>query len=141
MKQSSLILAIPLLLIAGSALTQMQQMKQMGPLSGLLEMMPGLGGLKQQLGGANFGPSWTPDGKQVLFASSRESGRQRFNQFYTVGTAGGLPEKLPIPYGEFGAYAQDGHRFAYMPISTDFRTWKRYRGGWSPDIFTSTSRS
>ena len=32
---------------------------------------------------------WTPDGKRVLFASARESGRQRYNQFYTVGTDGG----------------------------------------------------
>lgn len=78
---------------------------------------------------------WTPDGARVLFVSGRESGRQRYNQFFTVPVAGGMPEKLPIPYGEFGAYAQDGHRFAYMPMSTDFRTWKRYRGGWSPDIF------
>jgi tricorn protease len=78
---------------------------------------------------------WTPDGTRVLFVSGREAGRQRYNQFFTVPLDGGLPEKLPIPYGEFGAYAQDGHRFAYMPMSTDFRTWKRYRGGWSPDIF------
>ncbi|MGB5007572.1 MAG: hypothetical protein WBO39_11600, partial [Ferruginibacter sp.] len=28
---------------------------------------------------------WTPDGKRILFASGRESGRNRFNQFYTVG--------------------------------------------------------
>jgi tricorn protease len=27
---------------------------------------------------------WTPDGKSVLFASSRESGRQRYNQLYTI---------------------------------------------------------
>ena len=27
---------------------------------------------------------WHPDGKRVLFASSRESGRQRYNQFYLV---------------------------------------------------------
>jgi tricorn protease len=78
---------------------------------------------------------WTPDGARVLFVSGRESGRQRYSQFYTVDLDGGLPDKLPIPYGEFGAYAQDGHRFAYMPMSTDFRTWKRYRGGWSPDLF------
>ena len=78
---------------------------------------------------------WTPDGKRVLFASARESGRQRYNQFYTVGTDGGLPEKLPVPYGEFGAYSPDGRQFAYMPMAQDFRNWKRYRGGWSPDIW------
>ena len=78
---------------------------------------------------------WTPDGKQVLFASSRESGRQRFNQFYTVGTGGGLPQKLVVPYGEFGAYSPDGRQFAYMPMAQDFRNWKRYRGGWAPDLW------
>src|SRR4051812_19999165 len=77
---------------------------------------------------------WTPDGKRVLFASSRESGRQRFNQFYTVGLEGGLPEKLPVPYGEFGTYSPDGKQFVYMPMSQDFRNWKRYRGGWAPDL-------
>jgi tricorn protease len=78
---------------------------------------------------------WTPDGARVLFASGRESGRQRYSQFYTVGLDGGLPEKLPIPYGEFGAYSPDGAQFVYMPMSQDFRTWKRYRGGWSPDLY------
>jgi tricorn protease len=78
---------------------------------------------------------WTPDGRRVLFASSRESGRQRFNQFFTAGLSGGLPEKLPVPYGEFGAYSPDGTQFVYMPMSQDFRTWKRYRGGWAPELW------
>ena len=78
---------------------------------------------------------WHPDGKRVLFASSRESGRQRFSQFFLVDVAGGLPERLPVPYGEFGAYNADATVFAYMPQSQDFRTWKRYRGGWAPDIW------
>jgi tricorn protease len=78
---------------------------------------------------------WTPDGTRVLFASGRESGRQRYSQFYTVGLQGGLPDKLAVPYGEFGTYSPDGRRFVYMPMSQDFRTWKRYRGGWSPDLW------
>jgi len=77
---------------------------------------------------------WTPDGTHVVFVSSRESGRQRYNQFFTVGLDGGLPEKLPIPYGEFGMYSPDGKQFVYMPMSQDFRNWKRYRGGWAPDL-------
>ena len=77
---------------------------------------------------------WAPDGTRVLFASSRESGRQRYNQFYTVALDGGLPEKLPVPYGEFGTYSPDAKQFVYMPMSQDFRNWKRYRGGWAPDL-------
>jgi len=78
---------------------------------------------------------WHPDGKHVLFASSRESGRQRYNQFYLVSIDGGLPEKLPVPYGEFGAFSPDAARFVYMPVAQDFRNWKRYRGGWAPDLW------
>ncbi|HET7617054.1 MAG TPA: hypothetical protein VFK20_00995, partial [Vicinamibacterales bacterium] len=77
---------------------------------------------------------WTPDGR-VLFASGRESGRQRYSQFFTVGVDGGLPTKLPVPYGEFADYSPDGRQVVYMPMSQDFRTWKRYRGGWSPDLW------
>jgi tricorn protease len=79
---------------------------------------------------------WHPDGARVLFASGRESGRQRYNQFYLVATTGGPAEKLPVPYGEFAAYAPDGKRLAYLPQSQAFRTWKRYRGGWAPDVWT-----
>ena len=78
---------------------------------------------------------WYPDGRSVLYASSMESGRQRFSQLYNVSREGGLPEKLPVPYGEFGAVSPDGEWLAYIPISRDFRTWKRYRGGMAPDIW------
>ncbi len=78
---------------------------------------------------------WHPDGTRVLVASSRESGRQRFNQFYLVKAGGGMPEKLPVPYGEFAAYAPGAGALAYVPQTQSNRTWKRYRGGWSADIW------
>src|SRR6185437_12679090 len=78
---------------------------------------------------------WYPDGKTLLMASSMASGSQRFNQLYRVPATGGMPEKLPVPYGEFGAISPDGSTLAYMPETNDFRTWKRYRGGWAPDIW------
>ncbi|MBD3276065.1 MAG: peptidase S41, partial [Candidatus Marinimicrobia bacterium] len=78
---------------------------------------------------------WYPAEDMILFASSMESGRQRFRQFYKVSREGGFPEKLPVPYGEFGAISPDGNRIAYTPLDRSFRTWKRYRGGWAPDIW------
>ena len=77
---------------------------------------------------------WTPDGNSVLFASSRESGRQRYSQFYTVPAAGGPATKLPIPYGEYASFSPDGLKIAYTDRSRVNRNWKRYRGGTAPDI-------
>ena len=79
--------------------------------------------------------NWYPDGKWILMASPMASGSQRFDQLYKLSADGGLPEKLPVPYGEFGEVSPDGKTLAYMPSSQDFRTWKRYRGGWVSRIW------
>jgi tricorn protease len=78
---------------------------------------------------------WYPDGRSILYASSMESGRQRFNQFYRVANDGGLPERLPLAFAEYGAISPDGEWLAYIHIERDSRTWKRYRGGRAPDIW------
>ncbi|MDE3056743.1 MAG: PD40 domain-containing protein [Bacteroidota bacterium] len=78
---------------------------------------------------------WYPDGQHLLYASSMESGRQRFDQFYRASVEGGMPEQLVIPYGEFASLSPDGKKIAYTPMSQAFRTWKRYRGGWAADIW------
>jgi len=78
---------------------------------------------------------WYPDGGSILFATPMTSEKQRFRKLYRVPATGGLPEVLPVPYGEFGAISPDGATLAYMPLSRDFRTWKRYRGGTAPEIW------
>jgi tricorn protease len=84
---------------------------------------------------------WYPDGQSILYASGMESGRDRFNQLYRVSKSGGMPTKLPVPYGEFGAVSGDGQWLAYMPQSQEFRTWKRYRGGWASRIWLYNLRT
>ncbi|WP_337866496.1 PDZ domain-containing protein [Ignavibacterium sp.] len=78
---------------------------------------------------------WFPDGKNLLFASSRESGKQRFSQFYKVSKDGGLAEKLPLPYAEFGSVSPDEKKIAFTTRTRMFRTWKRYLGGMAADIY------
>lgn len=77
---------------------------------------------------------WTPDGG-LLFMANGIAGLPRQSQLFTVGAAGGLPEKLPVPYAGFGSISPDGKWLAYTPHSTDTRTWKRYRGGMATDIW------
>jgi tricorn protease len=101
-------------------------------------VVPAAGGLPKRLtyhGDPDRMLEWFPDGKSILFATSRTSEKDRFNQLYKISSNGGLPEKLPVPYGEFGAISPDGKTLAYIPISVDFRTWKRYRGGMNPAIW------
>jgi len=78
---------------------------------------------------------WYPDGKHLLYSSSMESGKQRFNQFYKTTPEGGMPEKLVLPYGEFASFSPDAKSIAYTFRTRAFRTWKRYRGGMAADIW------
>ncbi len=101
-------------------------------------VVPSLGGSITRLthhGMSDQVNDWYPDGENILYTSRMTSGRQRYNQFFRVSAKGGLPEKLPVPYGEFATFSPDGKTLAYMPLARDFRTWKRYRGGTAPDIW------
>lgn len=77
---------------------------------------------------------WYPDGKSILFASGRESGRDRFNQFYKIPATGGAPQKLPMPYAEYGTLSPDAGHLAFTFTSQVGRNWKRYHGGWRGQI-------
>jgi len=73
--------------------------------------------------------NWTPDSKRVLFNSRRTSIINPINKLFTVGLEGGLPEALPLPDNGLASFSPDGTKLAYNRISTEYRYWKRYRGG------------
>jgi len=78
---------------------------------------------------------WTPDGSAVLFRSVREGFGLTDSRLYTVKLDGGLPQALPMVISGAGALSPDGKRIVFSPLFRDFRTWKRYQGGWAQDLF------
>ncbi|SHE97788.1 tricorn protease [Mariniphaga anaerophila] len=77
---------------------------------------------------------WHPDGKKLFFASARENGISRLNQFYLTSKDGGFPEKVQIPYGELASFSPDGNKLAYITKITENYPFKRYLGGLASDI-------
>ena len=78
---------------------------------------------------------WTPDGEAVLFRSVREGFGLTDSRLYTAKSSGGLPEALPMVVSGAGALSPEGDRVLFSPLFRDFRTWKRYQGGWAQDLY------
>lgn len=77
---------------------------------------------------------WTNTG-DLLFSYNAMAGNPAQQNLFTVSPEGGMPEKLPVPYGAVGAIDDSGEWLAYTTDSRDFRTWKRYTGGLATDIW------
>ncbi len=86
---------------------------------------------------------WYPDGKSILYRSNMLSPTQRYNRLFRVSANGGMPEALPLPFGELGSFSPDGKKLAFEYMAPMRGVWKRYKGGMASDIwiydFTSGS--
>src|SRR3990172_685933 len=79
---------------------------------------------------------WTPDGSAIVFRSLRDAdGVRSEGRLFTVPAKGGMPKALPMPTSGGGDFSPDAKRLAYSPLFRDFRTWKRYEGGWAQDLY------
>ena len=102
-----------------------------------LYAMPTTGGLPQRLThrpGPEMPTDWTSDDRVAFFSFADRDGITS-PRMYTVGSEGGLPEKMPIEYGANGGVSQNGEWLAFTPFYRDSRTWKRYRGGMAADVW------
>ncbi len=100
-----------------------------------LTYYPARGPLAPRWGYDNQVYDWSPDGQAVLFRSLRYSTDLSDSRLFLASADGGLPVPLPMPESGAGDLSPDGARVVYSPLFRDFRTWKRYEGGWAQELY------
>ncbi|MCA0154400.1 S41 family peptidase [Winogradskyella vincentii] len=72
---------------------------------------------------------WTPDGKSLLIASSRDTAPRAYERLYTVSVKGGLPELISSQWGYDGDFSPDGNKMIVDKMDRWDVEWRAYRGG------------
>ena len=88
-----------------------------------------------RLGPDDMVVGWTPDGREVVFRSRRDSFAPVFSRLFAVGLDGSLPRPLAALDAGLADVAPDGRRLAVTRPFLEARTWKRYAGGLQPDLW------
>lgn len=107
-------------------------------------VMPVGGGTPRRLTwhpGGDAVQGFSPDGKSVLFVSTRNRTVTRIAQLYSVSVTGGPEVPLPIPSAFQATWSPDGKRLAYNPLPRAFEQWKHYRGGRNSTLHLYTTGS
>ena len=97
---------------------------------------PAVGPLPDRWGYDNQVYGWTSSGDAVLFRSLRQGTGLTDSRLYTAPLSGALPRPLPMEVAGAGDLSPDGKSVVFSPLFRDFRTWKRYEGGWAQDLYT-----
>lgn len=87
-----------------------------------------------RMGPNNIVMGWTPDGKDIIFRSRKQSFNAFKGMLFKVAADGGIPEQLPFSVAGFNTFSPDGQKIAFNRVFREFRTWKYYQGGMADDI-------
>ncbi len=91
--------------------------------------------ISDRMGPNNIVMNWTPDGKNIVYRSRKQSFNDFMGQLFSVPVEGGMSKELPLPAGGFCSWSPDGKQLAYNRVFREFRTWKYYKGGMADDIW------
>ncbi len=114
---------------------QVYVMPSAGGVPTQLTFYPAAGPLADRWGYDNQVYGWTPDGSSILFRSARDGFMLTDSKLYTVPMHGGPATALPMPVSGAGQFSPDGTKIVYSPLWRDFRSEKRYQGGWANDLY------
>jgi tricorn protease len=92
--------------------------------------------VSDRMGPNNLVMGWKHDSKHIVFRSRMHMFNDFKGELYLASLDGDIPEQLPLPRGGFCSYSPDDSKLVYNRIFREFRTWKRYRGGMTDDIWT-----
>ena len=82
----------------------------------------------------DFMVAWTPDGKEVVFETTRDE--EGVSRLYKIAVENPtLAEALPLPQAFDGSFSPDGKFIAYNPRTFIFGEWRYYRGGMTAPIW------
>ncbi len=91
--------------------------------------------LSDRMGPNNLVIGWQHDGKHIVFRSRMREWDDFIGQLYLASVDGGTPVEIPLPRGGFCSFSPDDTKLVYNRIFREFRTWKRYRGGMTDDVW------
>lgn len=91
--------------------------------------------ISDRMGPNNIVLGWTPDGKNIIYRSRKQTFNDFIGQLFIVPATGGMSKELPLPAGGFCSYSADARQLAYNRVFREFRTWKYYKGGMADDIW------
>jgi tricorn protease len=109
--------------------------------------IPAVGGIPRRVTyhpAPDVAVGWTPDGRRIVFRSTRESA-SRYSQLYSVAVTGGEAIRLPLPMAYQGQLSPDASHIAYSPLApafgfdyTAYVAWGNYRGGRASTIWLTS---
>ena len=91
--------------------------------------------VSDRMGPNNIVMTWTPDGKNIIYRSRKQSFEDFQGQLFSVSVDGGISSELPLSTGSWCSYSPDGKQMAINRVFREFRTWKHYKGGMADDIW------
>ncbi|HNS16755.1 MAG TPA: PDZ domain-containing protein [Bacteroidales bacterium] len=77
---------------------------------------------------------WHPTKNKIIYKAANGD-YPGYTKLFLVSPDGTGTEELILHESGNGCFSSDGSKIVYTKVSTENRTWKRYRGGLAPDLY------